>query len=303
MTRLPPDGTVLHKQARIDDLTIRYREAGRPSRHALVLLHGYPSSSFCFRNLMPLLADDAYLLAPDMPGFGGSDAPSPNGFVYRFERLAGIVQTFLDMKGVETVDLYMHDWGVASGYCLALAQPDAIRRLIVQNGSAHEAGLGPDWDIPRRYWRDPSPENRAELGIWMDRDGVRSEYLGGLPEDMAARIPPELWELDWARMKDGHRRDIYFELFRDYQSHIDRFPAIARFHRTRQPPALLLWGRHDPYFELAEIDAYRKALPDVETHLLEGGHFLLETHPGECAQLIRGFLERHPSDGTPAPRA
>ena len=243
---------------------------------------------------MPLLADATYILAPDAPGFGGSSSPSPNKFPYSFERIAETLGRFLDAKGVATFDLYMHDWGVAFGYSLALAQPDAVRRLIVQNGSAHEAGLGPEWDAPRAYWKNPTAKNRATLGTWMNRDGVRSEYLNGLSDVLAAQVPPELWELDWARMQEENRKEIYFELFRDYQSHIDRFPAIAQFHKMYQPRTLLLWGKHDPYFEIAEIEAYREDLDTVEVHLLDGSHFLLETHVAECARIIRTFLEQHP---------
>lgn len=295
MTMEKPEAIILHKEITVDDLTIRYREAGEPSRHALVLLHGYPGSSFCFRNLIPRIADTNYVLAPDMPGFGGSSAPSPNEFAYTFQRLANVVQSFLDAKGVETFDLYMHDWGVAFGYCLAMARPDAVRRLIVQNGSAHEAGLGADWDTPRRYWKNPTAENRAALGIWMSRDGVQSEYVSGLSDSLIERVAPELWELDWARMQDENRKDIYFQLFCDYQSHIDRFPEIAKFHESRQPPVLVLWGERDPYFEIEEIDAYRKALDKVEVHLLDGAHFLLETHLTECAEAIQIFLEKYGS--------
>ncbi|TKW66601.1 MAG: alpha/beta hydrolase [Paracoccus denitrificans] len=289
-----PETMVLHKEIALDDLKIRYREAGEPSRHALVLLHGYPSSSFCFRNLMPRIADTNHVLAPDMPGFGGSSAPSPNEFAYTFQRLAKVIESFLDAKGVETFDLYMHDWGVAFGYCLALARPDAVRRLIVQNGSAHEAGLGADWDTPRRYWKNPTAENRAALGIWMNREGVRSEYTSGLSQNLAQRVPPELWELDWARMQDENRKDIYFQLFCDYQSHIDRFPEITKFHASHQPPTLVLWGKRDTYFEIEEIAEYRKELDNVDVHEMDGGHFLLETHLAECPQAIRTFFDHYP---------
>lgn len=153
MTETFPSVHTLHRSLDVDGLTIRFREAGEPSRHALLLLHGYPTSSFCFRNLIPLVADVTYVLAPDAPGFGGSSAPSTNEFPYTFQRLAESLGRFLEAMGIETFDLYMHDWGVVFGYNLALARPNAVCRLIIQNGSAHEAGLGPDWEAPRKYWK------------------------------------------------------------------------------------------------------------------------------------------------------
>ncbi|HEY9012300.1 MAG TPA: alpha/beta hydrolase, partial [Devosia sp.] len=186
--------------------------------------------------------------------------------------------------------LYVHDFGSAVAYNLALSRPERVLGLIIQNGNAHEEGHGEGWNDTKAYWADPTPENRAKLPDWLNPEGVRAEYLGGLPERQQPLVAPETWEIDAKRLGRGGQVERQFRLWEDYPSHIARFPEIAAYHRERQPPALLLWGRHDPYFAIEEVFAWHRALRRIELHLLDGGHKLLETHHELCAELMHRFI-------------
>ncbi|WP_309083186.1 alpha/beta hydrolase [Chelativorans sp.] len=279
-----------HNRKTVGGVDIAYRESGSREKPALVLLHGFPSSSHMFRNVIPLLSDAAHMVAPDMPAFGFSAVPSAKEYEYTFENISRTTEGLLDELGVGRCYLYVQDWGVAVGYHLATRSPDRILGLIVQNGSAHEEGLGSGWDSAKAYWAEPSAENRAKLPDWLNFEGTRHEYVGGLPDRLTPLVPPECWHLDWGRSSRPNVTDIHFELFRDFRNHVARFPEIRAYHRRYQPPCLILWGRHDPYFELQEVMAYNRVLETVETHVFDGGHFLLETHAPECAALMREFI-------------
>lgn len=280
-----------HHSLDVDGLEIFYREAGTPDQPCVLLLHGFPSSSHLFRHVMPPLAEVSHVVAPDLPGFGFSAAPGVDEHEYTFAHLADTVEEFLDRIGVEKFFVYLHDFGAPVGYHLATRHPERILGLIVQNGNAHDDGLGSQWDSARAYWSDPTEENRARLPEWLNFDGVRDEYTSGLPDRVRVLQPPEPWHLDWSRMSRPGNLDAQFRLFRDYASHVARFDDLADYHRTHQPPCLVLWGRHDEYYDLAEIMGYARVLDQLEMHVYDAGHMLLETHWPECAAVMAAFVD------------
>ncbi|GFE84916.1 hydrolase [Steroidobacter agaridevorans] len=279
-----------HRTVSVNGLELFIREAGEPDRPAVLLLHGAPSSSHTFRNLLPLLADTAYLVAPDMPGFGFSEAPPQQRYEYSFENIASTIEALTDVLGLKRMFLYVHDYGAPVAYQLALRRPGRVLGLIVQNGSAHDEGMVGIWDDAKAFWADPSPENRAKLPDWLNFEGARAVYLDGVPQRLKPLFPPECWHLDWERMSRPGNVEIQFKLFEDYKNYVARFPDISRYHREHQPPCLIIWGRHDVYYALEEIIAYARELDRLEMHVLDGAHFLLETHCRECADAIRGFI-------------
>ncbi|MBZ2196285.1 alpha/beta fold hydrolase [Occultella gossypii] len=281
---------VRHRRADVGALEVFYRESGTPERPAVLLLHGFPSSSHTFHQVMPRLAEVAYVIAPDLPGFGLSSAPTVDAYDYTFENLSRTVEALLEGLGVERFFLYLHDFGAPVGYHLATRLPGRVAGLIVQNGNAHEEGLGHQWDAARAYWADPTDANRAELGDWLNFAGTRDQYLAELPSYLRELHPPESWHLDWERMRRPGNIDAQFALFTDYASHVARFDELAAYHRAHQPPALVLWGSRDAFFDLDEVLAYHRALERVDSHLYDAGHFLLETHAVECAELMRAFV-------------
>jgi pimeloyl-ACP methyl ester carboxylesterase len=253
-------------------------------------LHGFPSSSHTFREVMPRLAEVAHVIAPDLPGFGLSSSPTVDEYDYTFENLSWTIEKLLRELGVERFFVYLHDFGAPVGYHLATRAPDRVRGLIVQSGNAHEDGLGEQWDSAKAYWADPTDEKRAELPDWLNFAGTRDQYLAGLPAYLRELHPPESWHLDWERMTRPGNIDAQFALFSDYAKHVARFDEIANYHQAQQPPALVLWGRRDPYFDVDEVLAYHRALERVDAHIYDGGHLLLETHASECAELMRAFV-------------
>ncbi|MGW0163385.1 alpha/beta fold hydrolase [Mycobacterium sp. NPDC003323] len=279
-----------HLDRTVDGLTVRYRESGLPASTGIVLLHGSPSSSHSFREMLPMLGEHHYVIAPDLIGFGISDAPDPDEFEYTFEHLAVVVEQFLEGLGVDSYVLYVTDFSTPVGYYLATRHPERILGIVLQNGNAHPAGLGQIWDAARRYFADPTPETRAATGDWFNFEGTRATYLGGVPQRLVPWHAPEAWELDWQRLSRPGNIDIHERLLLDYRRHVDRFPVIAEYHRTHQPPCLLFWGRHDNAFDIAEILAFHDALERVEAHIYDGGHFLTETHSVEIASAMSTFV-------------
>lgn len=284
---------VRHRYAVVDGTEVFFREAGRTGRPTVLLLHGFPSSSHTFREVMPTLAEVAHVVAPDLPGFGLSSAPTVDEYEYTFENLSRTVEGLLEQLQVRDFFVYLHDFGAPVGYHLATRAPDRVLGLVVQNGNAHEDGLGPQWDDARAYWADPSEARRARLGDWLNFAGTRDQYLAGLPERLRELHPPESWHLDWQRMTRPGNLDAQFALFTDYARHVARFGELAEYHRVHQPPALVLWGSHDAFFDVEEVLAFHRALERVDSHLYDAGHFLLETHPAECAALMRAFVLDH----------
>lgn len=279
-----------HRTVTVDGVEVFYREAGAHDLPCVLLLHGFPSSSHTFRDVIAPLAQVSRVVAPDLPGFGFSSAPSVDAYEYTFASLADTIERFLEQLGVEELFVYLHDFGAAVGYHLATRRPERVLGLVVQNGNAHEDGLGPQWDSARAFWADPSEANRAALPEWLNFEGTRDQYLGGLPERVRVLQPPESWHLDWERMSRPGNVDAQFRLFCDYAAHVDRFDELAAYHREHQPPCLLLWGRHDQFFDLDEIMAYARVLDRLEMHVYDAGHFVLETHARECAAAMRSFI-------------
>jgi pimeloyl-ACP methyl ester carboxylesterase len=272
----------------IDGAEVAVRLAGERGKPALLLIHGFPSSSKSFRDVIERLARDCFVIAPDLPGFGGS-APLERA---SFSRFADLIQDLLSQLRVDSFHLYLHDYGAAVGLHLATRAPHGIRSLIVQNANAHESGLGPQWAATRAYWDQPTAERAAEATTHLTFEGTRDQYVSGVPHDIAERIAPELWEEDWRILSLPGRLDMQRALVLDYGSHVARFAQIAEYLARCQPSALMLWGRHDVFFDLDETLAWMKALPRMEAHIFDGPHFLLHTHPRECAALMSAFIGR-----------
>jgi pimeloyl-ACP methyl ester carboxylesterase len=286
------DTGVRHRAVYVDGVRIFYREAGPENAPALLLLHGFPSSSFMYRELMPRLADRWRVIAPDYPGFGDSDFPPPAEYEYSFAQLTRTVDKFTAVLGLREYALYIQDYGAPIGLRLALAHPERVTALIVQNGNAYEEGLSGAWDPLKAYWRDPSPRHREQLRGWLTPEGIRQQYVAGVSESELARFAPDGWTLDWARLARPGNIDVQIGLFGDYQSNVSLYPRFQEFLRQRRPPTLIVWGRHDPFFTEAGARAYLRDVPDAELHLLDAGHFALETRGGQIAALMRDFLRR-----------
>lgn len=267
---------------------VAVRVAGAPDRPALLLLHGFPSSSASFRDVMGPLAQECRVIAPDLPGFGASEPLQEPSF----SRFAEVVEELLARLGVTSFHLYLHDFGAAVGLYLATRAPQRIRSLVIQNANAHESGMGPGWAATRTWWAEPTPEHEAAATTHLTFEGTRDQYVGGIPSDIAQRMDPRRWEEDWRVMSLPGRIAMQRALVRDYGRHFARFPQIAEYLQRRQPPALMLWGRHDTFFDLAETLSWMQALPRMEAHILDGAHFLLETHARECAALMLDFVRR-----------
>jgi pimeloyl-ACP methyl ester carboxylesterase len=279
-----------HRTVRVDGLDIFYREAGRPDAPALLLLHGLPASSHMFRHLIPALADCYRVVAPDYPGFGYSSFPGRDSFTYSFAGLARIVAAFTDAVGLSRYALYVQDYGAPVGLRLALDRPERVTALITQNGNAYEEGLSPLWAPLRAYWRDPSAANREALRGWLSAMGTRLQYTAGVREDQLERLAPDSWTLDWLRLNRPGAADAQIDLFGDYRTNVELYPAFHRFFRDRRPPTLILWGRNDPFFTEAGARAFLRDLPRARLVLMDASHFLLETHGPAAAAAIRTFL-------------
>jgi pimeloyl-ACP methyl ester carboxylesterase len=273
---------------KIEGTEMAVRLAGERGKPALLLIHGLPDSSGYFRNVIGTLAQDCFVIAPDLPGFGGSEPVEQPSF----SRFADLVDDLLAQLGVESFHLYLHDFGANVGLHLATRAPGKIRSLIIQNANAHESGMGPQWVPVRAYWADPTPEREAEVTAFLTLEGTRDQYVKGVPDDIAARIDPRLWEEDWRVLSLPGRLETQRALVLDNRSHVARFGEIANYIARWQPPALMLWGRHDIFFDLEETLSWMKALPRMEAHILDGPHLLLETHSAECAALMRAFVRR-----------
>lgn len=278
-----------HRRAEVDGVDIFYREAGPPDAPVLLLPHGYPCSSFAYRNLLPLLADRWRLLAPDFPGSGHS--ATAEGFAHDFDGYARFLAAFAATVGADRYALYLHDFGSQIGLRLAIADPARVMALIIQNGDIYEDTLGPEYAGLQAYWDDPTPEAKAKLGEAITEDGFRREFLNGA-DRVADRMPPDLWKLHWA-LTDETRRTLYLEVIAGLRANRDWFPRYQAYLRTHRPPALILWGPRDGYMPAEAARAYLRDLPHAELHLFDdAGHWLLETHLDRAAPLIRDFLAR-----------
>ena len=280
-----------YRTVTVQGLEVFYREAGDPSRPTLVLLHGFPASSFMFRELIGALADRFHLVAPDHVGFGRSAMPAVDEFDYTFERLSEITLAFLDALGLDRFALYLQDYGAPIGLRIASRHPDRVSALISQNGNAYTEGFTPFWDGLFAYARD-GVTNAEAARASMEPDGTRWVYTHGVPAERRERLAPDAWVVDQAALDRPGNREIQLALFRDYPSNIDEYLAFQEYFRTHRPPALVAWGEHDEIFGPDGARAFARDLPDAEIHLLDAGHYALETNGDEIAALVRGFLDR-----------
>lgn len=268
----------------VDGTNIFYREAGCRGAPKLLLLHGFPTSSHMFRDLIPLLADRYHLVAPDLPGFGRSDLPKEN----RFEWLARAMAGFTEQVGFDRFAVYVFDFGAPTLFRLALHHPERITAIISQNGNAYEEGLGEGWSPVRTYWEHPTAANRDALRTLLTEETTYWQYTHGVPEP--ERVSPDGYTLDLHYLQSNGVADVQLDLFADYRHNIELYPAFQAYFRAYRPAFLAVWGRHDPFFLPAGASAFRRDLPGAEVKLFDTGHFALETHAGEIATVIRGFL-------------
>jgi pimeloyl-ACP methyl ester carboxylesterase len=278
-------------RADVDGLKIFYREAGSKDSPTVLLLHGFPTSSHMFRNLIPALADRFHVLAPDLPGFGYSDSPGREQFRYTFENLAKVIDRFTQKLGLDHYAIYVFDYGAPVGLRLALAHPERITAIISQNGNAYEEGLSQGWNPIQKYWKDTTAENRAALREFLKPEATKWQYVHGVPDE--SLVAPEAYELDSALLARPGNDEIQLDLFLDYASNVALYPKFQEYFRTKRPPLLAVWGKNDPFFLPTGAEAFKRDNPKAEVHFYETGHFALETHYGEIADAIRDFLSRN----------
>jgi pimeloyl-ACP methyl ester carboxylesterase len=280
--------TSLHK-VEADGVKVFYRAAGDPSAPVVLLLHGFPTSSFMFRELIPRLADQFRVIAPDLPGFGFTEVPEERKYTYSFDALARTIEAFTDALGLNRYAIYVFDYGAPTGFRLVLARPERVTAIVSQNGNAYEAGLGDAWAPIRKYWAEPTAENREVIRQnVLTLEGTRWQYTHGVanPESVA----PESYTLDVALLERKGNKDIQLDLFLDYASNVKLYPKFQEYFRKSQPPLLAIWGKHDPFFIPAGAEAYKKDLPHAKVEFLDTGHFATETHVVEIAAAMREFL-------------
>jgi pimeloyl-ACP methyl ester carboxylesterase len=277
-----------YKTVPVDGLDIFYREAGPENAPVLLLLHGFPTSSNMFRNLIPRLAGSFRVIAPDYPGYGLSSMPDHKTFAYTFENFARVVDHLVESIGLTKYSLYVMDYGAPVGYRLALLHPERIQGLVVQNGNAYEEGLREFWNPIRKYWAEPTQENRAALYFLSDAKSTRWQYENGVSDK--SLLDPTAWLVDQVGLDRPGNLDIQMDLMHDYGTNVPLYPEFQAFFRKYQPPTLIVWGKNDFIFPPEGAAPYRRDLKDIETHLLDTGHFALETHGEEIAQRIEGFL-------------
>jgi pimeloyl-ACP methyl ester carboxylesterase len=281
---------ITYQHVTVDGRKLFYREAGSKTAPTILLLHGFPTSSHMFRNLIPALSDHYRVVAPDLPGFGFSDAPDRNEFRYTFEHLAKIIASFTDAIGLESFAIYVFDYGAPVGFRLALARPERITAIISQNGNAYKEGLSEGWNPIQKYWEEPTPENRAALREFLKPETTKWQYTHGIRD--TTLLAPEAYELDSALLARPGNDEIQLDLFLDYASNVALYPKFQEYFRSKRPPLLAAWGKNDPFFLPPGAEAFRRDIPDAEVKFFDTGHFALETHAQEIADAIRDFLHR-----------
>jgi len=281
--------SINYRRVDVDGVKIFYREAGDPGRPTLLLLHGFPSASHMFRELIPALADRLHIVAPDLPGFGQSDMPPRSGFPYTFARLAEVIERFTEVLGLSRFAIYVFDYGAPTGFRLAVRHPERITAIVSQNGNAYEEGLAESWNPIRRYWQDASQANRDALRPFLSPETTLWQYMQGVPDTMA--ISPDGYSLDDLYLARPGAHEVQLDLFGDYKSNVALYPAFQAYFRTHQPPMLAVWGRNDPFFLPAGAKAFKRDITKAEIHFFDTGHFALETHCEEISAAIRAFLD------------
>jgi pimeloyl-ACP methyl ester carboxylesterase len=285
----PVEYPTFYRMKQIDGLSIFYREAGPKDAPTLLLLHGFPSSSRMFEPLLARLSDHYHLVAPDYPGFGHSDWPDPKNFAYTFDHCAEIMSHFTEALGLSRYTLYMQDYGGPVGFRLVLAHPERATALIVQNAVAHNEGLGAIWKPRRAFWADRAGNETAFRANFLSLAATRTRHLGSDPD--VERYDPDLWTDEFAFLSQPGQADIQTDLFYDYRTNVDAYPKWQAWMRKTQPPLLVIWGKYDPSFDISEPEAYRRDVPNAQVHILDAGHFALDTAADQSAQLIRAFTK------------
>ena len=273
----------------VDGLNMFYREAGPDDAPAVLLLHGFPSSSRMWQPLIDRLADRYRMIAPDYPGFGHSDAPPADSFGYTFDHITDYVERLTDAIALDRYSLVVQDYGGPVGMRLAMRRPDRLNALIVQNAVCHEDGLGPLWETRRAFWSDRTRHEQALRENFFSPTATRHRHVGNSPHP--DRYDPDLWTDELAFLNSPGQHDIQTDLFYDYRTNVASYPAWQQWLRQTQPPLLVVWGRYDPSFEAQEAEAYRREVPDAEVHVIDAGHFALDEAPDLVAQLTRDFLD------------
>lgn len=271
-----------------DGVSVFYREAGPSDAPTVLLLHGFPASSFQFRELMPRLADRFHVVAPDLPGFGFTEVPQARGYAYTFDSLAKTIEAFTDALGLRRYALYVFDFGAPTGLRLAMAHPERVSAIVSQNGNAYEDGLGETWEPIRKYWAQPTPANRDVVRKALGAEGIRFQYLHGVPDPQ--RVAPESYTLDTALIQRPGNIEIQLDLHLDYRNNITIYPRIHEYFRKHQPPLLAIWGKNDPFFIPAGAHAFKRDIPAARVEFLNTGHFAIETHVREISDAMRDFL-------------
>jgi pimeloyl-ACP methyl ester carboxylesterase len=272
----------------VDGLPVFYREAGAADAPALLLLHGFPTAGYMFRNLIPALSDRYRVVAPDLPGFGQSAMPRRAEFTYSFERIARVIDRFTEVVCLGRYAVYVFDYGAPTGFRIALRHPDRIVAIISQNGNAYEEGLSEGWSPIQAYWRDPSVVNREALRAFLKPETTHWQYTHGVPDPTA--VSPDGQMLDNYYLSRPGADEVQLDLFLDYKSNVDLYPAFQNYFRTHQPPLLAIWGKNDPFFLPPGAEAFKRDIPNAIVRFLDTGHFALETHTPEIAAAIREFL-------------
>ncbi len=279
-----------YRRTQADGLEIFYREAGPKDAPVVLLLHGFPTSSHMFRNLIPALAENYRVIAPDLPGFGFSAAPDRRQFRYTFENLANVIDRFTETLHLDHYAIYVFDYGAPVGFRLALKHPERVTTLISQNGNSYVEGLSEGWNPIQTYWKEPNAENRAALRAFLKPEATKWQYTHGVKDE--SLVAPEAYQLDSALLARSGNDEIQLDLFLDYASNVALYPRFQEYFRTRRPPILATWGTNDPFFLPPGAEAFKRDNPEAEVKFYDTGHFALETHHHEIAAAILDFLGR-----------
>jgi pimeloyl-ACP methyl ester carboxylesterase len=279
--------TSIHK-IEADGIRVFYRAAGDPKAPVVLLLHGFPASSFMFRELIPRLASDYRVIAPDLPGFGFTEIPPERKYVYSFDGLAKTIEAFLQALKINRYAIYVFDYGAPTGFRLAMAHPAQVTAIVSQNGNAYEEGLSSGWNPIQKYWKEPTAQNRAALNDFLTPETTKWQYTHGVSDP--DRVAPESYTLDAALLQRPGNKDIQLDLFLDYASNVKLYPKFQEYFRKSKPPLLAIWGKNDPFFLPPGAEAFRKDLPNARVQFLDTGHFALETHVVEIAAAMKEFL-------------
>jgi len=285
-----PPMPVHYRYAEADGVKVFYREAGDPTAPTILLLHGFPTSSFMYRNLIPLLADRYHVVAPDLPGFGLTEVPEHAAYAYTFDRLATTMDAFTRALGLERYAMQVFDYGAPVGWRLAAVHPERITAIVTQNGNAYEEGLSEGWNPIQKYWQDASDANREVVREFLSLEAIKWQYTHGVPDP--SLVAPDTYALDFAQVSRRGNHDIQLDLFLDYRNNVAKYPEFQAYFRTHRPPLLAVWGEHDPFFLPQGAEAFKRDLPDAEVHFYDTGHFALESHGQEIGERIHHFLDR-----------